>query len=77
MLAAWNAGVTAVLGTAAGYGIVRHLNSMGDDTWVWRFPGPYLVGYGVAAVLLPLLISAVILHFLEKKTVVEQLRDIN
>ena len=30
--------ITALIGTGVGYGIVRYLNYVGDDTWVWHFP---------------------------------------
>lgn len=76
LLAFWNICITAIIGTGVGYGIVRYLNSLGDDTWVWHFPVLYFVGYAITAILLPVLISAVILHVLQKKTIVERLREI-
>ena len=77
MLAFWNIGITLIVGTAVGYGIVYYLNSMGDDTWVWHFPLIYFVGYTIISILLPILISAVIIHILQEKPIIEQLREID
>jgi len=38
LLAFWNICIAVLIGTAVGYGIVRYLNYVGDDTWVWHFP---------------------------------------
>ena len=77
LLAFWNIGITLIAGTAVGYGIVHYLNSVGDDTWVWHFPLIYFMGYAVISILLPILISAVIIHILQKKPIVEQLREMD
>lgn len=77
LLAFWNIGITLLAGTAVGYGIVYYLNSVGDDTWVWHFPLVYFVGYAMISILLPILISAVIIHILQKKPIIEQLREID
>ena len=77
LLAFWNIGITLSAGTAVGYGIVRYLNNVGDDTWVWRFPLAYFIGYAIISVILPVIISAVMIHILQKKPVVEQLRENN
>ena len=75
LLAFWNIGITLVAGTAVGYGIVHYLNSVGDDSWVWQFPLVYFVGYAIISIILPMIISAVIIHILQKKSIVEQLRE--
>ena len=77
LLAFWNIGITLVAGTAVGYGIVHYLNSVGDDSWVWQFPLVYFVGYAIISIILPMIISAVIIHILQKKSIVEQLREID
>ena len=77
LLAFWNIGITLSAGTAVGYGMVRYLNNVGDDTWVWRFPLAYFIGYAIISVILPVIISAVMIHILQKKPVVEQLRENN
>ena len=75
LLAFWNIGITLVAGTAVGYGIVYYLNSVGDDSWVWQFPLVYFIGYAIISIILPMIISAVIIHILQKKSIVEQLRE--
>ena len=75
LLAFWNIGITLVVGTAVGYGIVHYLNSVGDDSWVWQFPLVYFIGYAIISIILPMIISAVIIHILQKKSIVEQLRE--
>ena len=75
LLAFWNIGITLVAGTAVGYGIVHYLNSVGDDSWVWQFPLVYFIGYAIISIILPMIISAVIIHILQKKSIVEQLRE--
>ena len=77
LLAFWNICITALIGTGVGYGIVRYLNYVGDDTWVWHFPAVYFVGYMIVAILLPVLIAAALIHLLEKKSIVQQLREID
>ena len=75
LLAFWNIGITLVAGTTVGYGIVHYLNSVGDDSWVWQFPLVYFIGYAIISIILPMIISAVIIHILQKKSIVEQLRE--
>ncbi len=75
LLAFCNIGITLIVGTAVGYGIVYYLNSVGDDSWVWHFPFVYFMGYAVISIILPVIISAVIIHILQKKSIVEQLRE--
>ena len=75
LLAFWNIGITLVAGTAIGYGIVHYLNSVGDDSWVWQFPLVYFIGYAIISIILPMIISAVIIHILQKKSIVEQLKE--
>ena len=77
LLAFWNISITLVAGTAVGYGIVHYLNSVGDDSWVWQFPLVYFMGYAIISIMLPMIISAVIIHILQKKSIVEQLREID
>ena len=77
LLAFWNICIAVLIGTAVGYGIVRYLNYVGDDTWVWHFPAVHFAGYMIVAILLPVLIAAALIHLLEKKSIVQQLREID
>lgn len=56
-LSLWNVLITLIFGTSIGYGIIRYLTSIGDDTWVWRFPLPYFIVYVIVSVILPVIIS--------------------
>ena len=75
LLAFWNIGITLAVGTPVGYSIVRYLNSVGDDTWVWKFPFIYMGAYIIISIFLPLIISAIILRILQLKSIVEELRE--
>lgn len=75
LLAFWNIGITLVVGGPVGYSIVRYLNSVGDDTWVWQFPFIYMGVYIIISIFLPLIISAIIIRILQQKSIVEQLRE--
>ena len=77
LLAFWNICITVLIGTGVGYGIVRYLNYVGDDTWVWHFPAVHFAGYMIVSILLPVLIAAALIHLLEKKSIVQQLREID
>lgn len=76
LLAFWNTCITVLVGTAVGYGIIYYLNRVGDDTWVWSFPIQYFIGYVIVAILLPVIICAVLLYLLERKSIVQQLREV-
>lgn len=65
-LSLWNVLITLIFGTSIGYGIIRYLTSIGDDTWVWRFPLPYFIVYVIVSVILPVIISFIIIHIVQK-----------
>jgi len=44
---------------------------------VWHFPAVHFAGYMIVAILLPVLIAAALIHLLEKKSIVQQLREID
>ena len=71
----WNISTTLIAGTAVGYGIVRYLNSVGINAWVWQFPFIYMGIYIIISIFLPLIISAIIIRILQQKSIVEQLRE--
>lgn len=75
ILAGWNIVFTLLFGGTIGFGIVSYLNSVGDDSWTWTFPAIYLFGYVFVALLLSIVISSVVINILQKKSLVEQLRD--
>lgn len=75
ILSLWNILITLIFGTSIGYGIIHYLTSHGDDTWVWRFPLSYFIGYIIVSVILPIIISVIIIYIIQRKTIVEQLRE--
>ncbi|MDE5741656.1 MAG: FtsX-like permease family protein [Oscillospiraceae bacterium] len=75
ILAAKNIIITAVFGTAAGYVLIQIMREFAATYLHWHFPGWYILGYIAMVLIVPVLISAVITKILEKKTLVERLRE--
>ncbi|MBF4691624.1 ABC transporter permease family protein [Fusibacter ferrireducens] len=71
ILAFWHILLTLCLGTPVGYYLVTYLKS----PWVWRFPIYHFIGYALVAITFSVMISTAIIHVLNKKILVEQLRD--
>lgn len=71
ILAFWHILLTLCLGTPVGYYLITYLKS----PWVWRFPTLYFIGYSLLAISFPVIISTTIVYILNKKTLVEQLRE--
>ena len=71
ILAFWHILLTLCLGTPIGYYLVTYLKS----PWVWRFPVLYFIGYIILAISFPVIISTTTIYVLNKKTLVEQLRE--
>lgn len=75
ILAAKNIIITAVFGTAAGYAMIQIMRELMATYLHWHFPGWYMLGYVAMVLVVPVLISAVITNILERKTLVERLRE--
>lgn len=75
ILAAKNILITVVFGTAAGYAMIQIMRELMATYLHWHFPGWYMLGYIAMVLVVPVLISAVITNILEKKTLVERLRE--
>lgn len=75
ILAAKNIIITSVFGTAAGYVMIQIMREFQATYLHWHFPGWYMLGYIAMVLIVPMLISAVITNILEKKTLVERLRE--
>lgn len=76
ILAAKNIIITAVFGTAAGYAMIQIMREFQAAYLHWHFPVWYMLGYIAMVLIVPVFISAVITNILEKKTLVERLREI-
>lgn len=75
ILAVKNIAITALFGTAAGYAMIRIMREFNATYLHWHFPGWHMLGYIAMVLVVPVLISAVITKILEKKTLVERLRE--
>lgn len=76
MLAVRNIIVTFVFGTAAGYALICAMKNLGANYLHWHFPTWYLLGYGMFVLAAPVIISETVIKLLDKKTLVERLREV-
>lgn len=76
MLVVRNITATFVFGTAAGYVLICALKNVGANYLHWHFPIWYLLGYAVLVLAAPVIISEAVIKILDKKTLVERLREI-
>lgn len=76
MLAARNLIVTAVFGTAAGYALIYAMKNLGANYLHWHFPIWYLLGYAMLVIAAPVIISEAVIKILDKKSLVERLREV-
>ena len=75
ILAVKNIMITAVFGTAAGYAMIKIMREFQATYLHWHFPVWCMLGYIAMVLVVPVLISAVITNILQKKTLVERLRE--
>ena len=75
ILAVKNIMMTAVFGTAAGYAMIQIMREFQATYLHWHFPVWCMLGYIAMVLVVPVLISAVITNILQKKTLVERLRE--
>lgn len=76
MLVVRNIIVTFVFGTAAGYALICAMKNLGANYLHWHFPIWYLLGYVVFVLVAPVIISETVIKILDKKTLVERLREV-
>lgn len=76
MLAVRNIIITFVLGTTAGYALIIAMKNLGANYLHWHFPIWYLLGYTVLVIAAPVIISEAVIKILDKKTLVERLREV-
>ena len=75
ILAVKNITITAVFGTAVGYAMIQIMREFQATYLHWHFPVWCMLGYIAMVLVVPVLISAVITNILQKKTLVERLRE--
>lgn len=76
MLVVRNIIVTSIFGTAAGYALICAMKNLGATYLHWHFPIWYLLGYAVLVIAAPVIISETVVKILDKKTLVERLREV-
>lgn len=74
MLTAGNLVITLILGTAAGYALVRIMQYFGADYMHFHFPWLMFLGYAVFTAIVPVIVSSVMLRGFRKEALVDRLR---
>lgn len=74
MLTAGNLVITLILGTAAGYAMVRIMQYFGADYMHFHFPWLMFFGYAVFTAIVPVIVSSVMLRGFRKEALVDRLR---
>ncbi len=77
ILAVKNIVITATFGTAAGCLLIAAAREVGIHYLHWHFPLWYLAGYCMVVVAVPVMIARVMVAILDKRTLVERLREID
>lgn len=67
--------VTGILGTLSGYAMVKIMAWNGARYMEYRLPFEYLAGYSIFNLLVPILLAFVIAGIINKKSLVERLRE--
>lgn len=75
ILAVKNIVITICLGIPAGYILIWAMREWAAPYLHWHFPAWYLLGYVVLVVAAPVIISGVIINILNRKSLVERLRE--
>lgn len=74
MLTAGNLVITLILGTAAGYAMVRIMQYFGAGYMHFHFPWLMFFGYAVFTAIVPVIVSSVMLRGFRKEALVDRLR---
>lgn len=76
LLAIGNIVITLVLGVPCSYGMIEILRKFGADYMHYCFPWFMLLGYVITVIIVPAIVSYLLLKLLQKKTLVERLREV-
>ena len=74
MLTAGNLVITLVLGTAAGYAMIKIFEYFHVEYMHFNFPGWLFLGYAVFTAVVPVIVSAVMIRGFQKEALVDRLR---
>lgn len=74
LLVVGNLIITALAGSGAGYGIVRAIQALGVDYMHFRFPTLLYLAYAAFTIIVPVVVSAIMIHKFQKESLVDRLR---
>ena len=76
LIAAWNIIITFLAGGFLGLMLIRGLNSIGMNYLHWAYPIGFALFYAVIVLIMPAIITKASIYLLQKKSIVERLREI-
>ena len=76
LIAAWNIIITFLAGGFLGFMLIRGLNSIGMSYLHWAYPIGFALFYAVIVLIMPAIITKATIYLLQKKPIVERLREI-
>ena len=76
LIAAWNIIITFLAGGFLGFMLIRGLNSIGMSYLHWAYPIGFALFYAVIVLIMPAIITKATIYLLQKKSIVERLREI-
>lgn len=76
MIAVWNIIITLLAGGFLGVMLIRSLNSIGMNYLNWIYPIWFALLYAVVVIVMPAIITKASIYLLQKRSIVERLREI-
>ena len=76
LIAVWNIIITLLVGGFLGFMLIWGLNSIGMNYLHWAYPIWFALLYAVVVLVMPVIITKAAIYFLQKKSIVERLREI-
>lgn len=76
LIAMWNIIITLFVGGFLGFMLIHGLNSIGMNYLHWTYPIGFALLYVVVVFAMPAIITKAAIYFLQKKSIVERLREI-
>ncbi|WP_308418935.1 MULTISPECIES: FtsX-like permease family protein [Bacillota] len=76
MIAVWNIIITLLAGGFLGFMLIRSLSSIGMNYLNWIYPIWFALLYAVVVIVMPAIITKASIYLLQKRSIVERLREI-
>ena len=76
LIAVWNIIITLLAGGFLGGMLIRGLNSIGMSYLHWDYPVWFALFYAVIVLIMPAVITKAAIYLLQRKSIVERLREI-